>query len=209
MRVPPAPVVSAALSGFVVGVIVTLMATGSMARGGPSATPGTAPTVVPTPGPRLSDAALVARVSEIVTRELGPPPNKAEPRLIKVAVSPGAPQRNFGPPGTQQALRTVIIRFRLNNHPLGGTWRLRAAKADVFLVLRALYSSTLPIGSVEMVGVFPLSSKGKVSPRKSLEIYIDSDTARTLQWHKMSRDEVNETRVWRALDYKWVDPRFG
>ncbi len=203
-RVPPAPIISSALSGFVVGVIATLIATGSIlhSSAAPSATP--APTVTKTRTAALSDAVIAARVRVIVGRELGPSPVKSEPRLISLSVSPA--DRNPFHSDQILPLRTIILKFRLNDHPLGATWRLKAAKGDVFLVLRALYTSTLPIGSVEMKGLFPLRSS---TPRKVLEVYMDSETSAKLSWRKMSRNEVNEGRVWRALDYKWVDPRFG
>lgn len=204
IRVPPAPIVSATLSGFVVGVVVTLIATGSILHTSAQAPPTPAPTVTKTQSVGLSNAAMAARVRVIVTRELGPSPVKAQPRLISLSVSPA--ERNPFHADQILALRTVIIKFRLNNHPLGAAWRLKAAKADVFLVLRGLYTSTLPVGSVEMRGVFPLQSS---RPKKVLEVYIDTETAAKLNWRKMSRDEVNEGRVWRALDYNWVDPRFG
>lgn len=204
-RVPPAPVVSAALSGFVVGVIATMIATGSIAHTAGQPLPTPAPTAIPTQGVNLSDSALKARLSALVIRELGPSPDKAEPRLISLTVSPITIDRNPLRPHAP-ALRTVVIKFRLNNHPLGSAWRLRAAKADVFLVLRGLYSSSLPVGSVEMRGLFPLSSSRL---QRVLEVYIDSETASKIVWRKMGRDEINEGRVWRVLDYKWVDPRFG
>jgi hypothetical protein len=204
IRVPPAPVVSAALSGFVVGVIVTLVATGSIGHSSaqPAVTPAPTPTKTRSAG--LSDAAIAARVRIIVTRELGPSPMKSQPRLISLSVSPA--ERNPFHDSQILSLRTVIIKFRLNNHPLGASWRLKAAKGDVFLVLRALYTSNLPVGSVEMNGEFPLQAG---TMRRVLEIYIDAETAAKLSWRKMARNEVNEGKVWRALDYAWVDPRFG
>lgn len=203
-RIPPAPIVSSALSGFVVGVVVTLIATGSILHTSAQPSPTPAPTVTKTQSVRLSNAVVAARVRVLVTRALGPSPVKAQPRLMSLSVSP----EEHNPLHADQlsALRTIIIKFRLNNHPLGAAWRLKAAKGDVFLVLRTLYTSNLPVGSVEMKGVFPLRSS---APRKVLEVYIDTETAANLNWRKMARNPVNEGRVWRALDYKWVDPRFG
>lgn len=205
-RVPPAPIVSSALSGFVVGVIATLIATGSIGHSSaqPLATP--APTSISTQTAYLTGAAITSRIRSIVVRELGPSLNKSEPRLIGLSVSPTTGERDPLQPGSLPPLRTILITIRLNNHPLGGTWRLKAAKADVFLVLRGLYTSTLPVGSVEMKGMFPLQG---TRLRKVLEVYMDSSTAAKLPWRKMARDEINEGRVWRALDYQWVDPRFG
>jgi hypothetical protein len=205
IRPPPAPIVSAALSGFVIGVLATLLATGSIAHssGGASSTP--VPTPLSTEAPNVSDAAMGARLRVLVARELGPSPAKSQPRLIHLSVSPSAPINPLQP-DVNSRLRTVVIRFRLNDHPLGGVWRVRAAKGDVFLVLRGLYTSGLPVGNVEMIGVFPLKSAG---PKMVLQVYMETDTAAKLQWRKLGRNEINEGTVWKMLDYKWIDPRFG
>jgi hypothetical protein len=189
----------------VVGVVITLIATGSFARRASSISATPVATPVSTRTVTLSDAQLATRLRLLVAHELGPSPEKAQPRLIKLSISPVPPPDPLQPEAVT-TLRTVLIRFRLNNHPLGGSWRLKAAKGDVFLVLRGLYTSGLPVGSVEMTGVFPL--KGS-NPKKALQIYLESDTASRIPWHKMGRSEVNEARVWKLLDYKWVDPRFG
>lgn len=205
IRPPPAPIVSAALSGFVIGVVATLLATGSIAHSSGGASPTPVPTPLSTQAPNVSDAAMAARLRILVARELGPSPVKSQPRLIHLSVSPSTPSNPLQP-DVNSGLRTVVIRFRLNNHPLGGLWRLRAAKGDVFLVLRGLYTSGLPVGNVEMIGVFPLKS---TTPKMVLQTYIETDTAAKLQWRKMGRNEINEGTVWKMLDYRWVDPRFG
>jgi hypothetical protein len=205
IRPPPAPIISAALSGFVIGVVATLLATGSIAQNNGSASTTPVPTPLSTPSRNLSDAAMAARLKVLVSRELGPSPLKSQPRLIHLSVSPSPPINPLQPDVTN-GLRTVLIRFRLNDHPLGGAWRVRAAKGDVFLVLRGLYTSGLPVGNVEMVGVFPLKS---ATPKMVLQVYMETDTAAKLQWRKMGRNEINEGTVWKMLNYKWVDPRFG
>ena len=206
IRPPPAPIVSSALSGFVIGVVLTLIATGSILHSSSgTGLPTPQPTPSSTQAPNLNDATIASRLRVLVARQLGPSPEKSQPRLIKLTVSPGSPINPLQPDATG-SLRTVVIRFRLNNHPLGGTWRLRAAKADVFLVLRGLYTSGLPIGSVDMTGLWPLKTG---NPRIVLRVYLESETAARVPWRKMGRNEVNEARLWKMLNYKWVDPRFG
>jgi hypothetical protein len=187
---PPAPIVSSALSGFVVGVIVTLIVAGAIPH---SVSSSPNPTTGPTPP----------------VRQLGPSPDRTRPRLTSATVSPPSAEGSVFQPGFDSSLRTVVLTFRLNDHPLGPTWRLRAAKADVFLLLKALYSSNLPIGNVEMAGVFPLTTKKGFKSRRVLLVYANRATVGKLPWKRLSRDEPTENHVWRVLDYAWVDPRFA
>jgi hypothetical protein len=103
--------------------------------------------------------------------------------------------------------RAVYIRFRLNNHPLGKAWRLRAAKADVFAVMQALFTSQLPIYSVEMVGLFPVSTGKGTKEEPVLVVYMDHLTASTIPWKRWGRE--SEGRLWAMLPSRYIDPRFA
>ncbi len=103
--------------------------------------------------------------------------------------------------------RSVFIEFRLYDHPLGRAWRLRSAKADVFSLLKALYTSRLPVYDVELVGLFPLRSGKTLVDSRALVAFIDHPTADRIPWKKWGRD--NEGRLWSMLDYRHLDARFA
>jgi hypothetical protein len=205
MRPPPAPIVSAALSGLVVGVVVTLLATGVM-HGTQNGQPvGTLP-----PATATGESAFYATATRIISRQLGPGyPDQKQRRLMTLYISPAAPER-VGPeaPAALTKYRSVYIAFRLNDHPLGASWRLRAAKADVFAVMKALYTSQLPVYSVEMDGYFPEPSRRThaVSAKKVLVAYIDHSTAARLPWRRWGREA--EGRLWSMLTFTVVSPQF-
>ncbi|HZU13178.1 MAG TPA: hypothetical protein VFB58_10100 [Chloroflexota bacterium] len=209
---PPAPVVAAALSGFVVGVFLTLLATGALQRHVASG-----PTVVtPPPATIVPDRVLQARVTRIVAQQLGPmPTDPKRSRLLSIALAP--PDAGKGPLTSTQVLasyRSVTIIFQLNDHPFGGIWRLRAARGDVFAVMKALYTSQLPVYDVTMEGCFPLPARdgtrcasGPPALRVSVVASLAHETAELIPWKKWNR--ADETRLWALLTYRTVNPHFG
>ncbi len=202
-RAPPAPLVGAALSGFVVGVVLTLLLSGVMIP----ASSGTnrASTRLPTPS-RPGERQLYAQVRHLVLSRLGPSDvNAKASRLMSLHLLPvGA---SAGDPYHDDSFRTVAIIFRLYDHPLGPAWRLRAARADVFSVMKALYTSGLPIYDVEMLGMFPLASGKHYQTQTVLEALMSYRAASRIPWKRLSRDQ--EGQLWNSLPYKYIDPRFG
>ena len=200
--------VSAAVSGFVVGVVVTLAALGVFAH---SSSQGAPPATIPpaTPRPRV---AIKAAVENLATKVLGPSyPDPSKKRLLAVhliAVDPDLPL-HVSTPATRllQNYVSLVIEFRLNDHPLGPTWRARLARADVFQVMKALYTSRLPIYNVEMVGMYPLKSGKKTRVQQALVAYLSHTTAATLPWKRFKR--TDEGKLWSLLTYRYVNPRFG
>ncbi len=197
--------VSWALTGFVVGVLLTLVATGTLNRSSPAAT---APATLPPTRP-VGDAQLYQNVRRIVIRQLGQAyPNVKLHRLIQLRLDPVSsaldPEARSG---VASHSRSVFIEFRLYDHPLGKSWRLRSAKADVFSVLKALYTSRLPIYDVELIGVFPLLNGKVLQDSRALVAFIDHPTADRIPWRRWGRD--NEARLWTLLDSKHLDPRFA
>jgi hypothetical protein len=197
--------VSWALTGFVVGVLLTLVATGTLNHSSPAAT---APATLPPTRP-VGDAQLYQNVRRIVIRQLGQAyPNVKLHRLIQLRLDPVSsaldPEARSG---VASHSRSVFIEFRLYDHPLGKSWRLRSAKADVFSVLKALYTSRLPIYDVELIGVFPLLNGKVLQDSRALVAFIDHPTADRIPWRRWGRD--NEARLWTLLDSKHLDPRFA
>lgn len=188
-----------------VGVLLTLVASGTINRSsqGPVAR-ATLPPATP-----LGDAQLYQSVQKLVIRELGQAyPNVKLHRLIQLRLDPVSsaldPEARTG---ISSHARSVFIEFRLYDHPLGKAWRLRSAKADVFSLLKALYTSRLPIYDVELVGIFPLK-EGKITrDSRALVAFIDHPTANRIPWRRWGRD--NEERLWALLDYKHLDGRFA
>jgi hypothetical protein len=203
---PSPPTTAAALSGFVVGVLLTLISTGFVAPSG-SSSPHVTPTVAPsTP---VADSLLKQRVSKIVSRQLGTDyPTLNGSRLTDLQILPSEPLMPESPrPRVFTSGRSVYIRFRLYDHPLGKAWRLKAAKADVFAVMKALYTSSLPIYNVEMEGTFPLRLGNVVKERRALVVIMDHFTAATIPWNRWGRE--SEGRLWNLLTYASVDPQFA
>lgn len=205
--IPPAPVVAAGLSGFVIGVFLTLLASGTILRGSqsvqrqPVATPP-ASTVVPS-------GTIQQRVTKIAARILGPmPANPGQSRLTHVDILPVGPLDNQGNPNERfSPYRSVVLAFRLDNHPFGRPWRLKAAQVDVFTVMKALYTSQLPVYDIEMDGYFPLPGSRTTKPQRALEVLLTYKTASTIPWKRWGRG--NESRLWNLLTYRWVSPRFA
>jgi hypothetical protein len=202
---PDPRIVSWALSGFVVGVLLTLLATGTVHHGSQAAT---AQATLP-PAKRVGQAQLYQNVLRVVNHQLGQAyPNVKLHRLIQLRLDPVSAALDPGgrtdiPPHA----RSIFVEFRLYDHPLGRAWRLRSAKADVFSLLKALYTSRLPVYDVELVGVFPLRSGRAVHDGRALVAFIDHPTADRIPWHRWGRD--NEGRLWSLLDYKHLDSRFA
>ncbi|MGI8968496.1 MAG: hypothetical protein ACR2GA_05255 [Chloroflexota bacterium] len=201
VRVPSPPVVTAATAGFVAGVLVALVATGVVTRSSHSSA---AP--LPTPPP-VRSSVLTDRVRHIVTRELGPLTNQRLPRLVSLQLTPALIQHSRLPAVVSDRYQSVRVIFRLNNHPLGPSWRLKAAKADVFGVMDALYSSNLPIYNIELIGRFAVP-KGKQTYETRVMVAIMSYRNSTrLPWKHWGRE--NEALLWKDLSYHWLDPRFA
>jgi hypothetical protein len=203
-RFPSPPIVSAALSGFVIGVIVALAASGVLAR--PSAarqvqaTPST-----PVPVKSVRDEAMESQLARLANRVLGPDPAGPKSRFLGVQVT-NVSTLDLGlvPAGTQHHYRSVMLTFRLNDHPLGPTWRLREAKADVFALMKSLYMSGLPVYNAELIGKF---SKGSQHSYDAIIAYMTFQTAEKIPWKRWGR--THEGQLWSMLDYQSIDRRFA
>lgn len=192
-----------AVSGFVVGVFVTLIANGLLHG---SSTPTAIP---PTPTPRqVGDVQLRLQLTKIVNRALGPNTDQKQARLLKLQLlrvrsieSISDPVRGYG------RYRSVYVVFRLNDNPLGRVWRLRTAKSDVFQVMKALYTSGLPIYDALLVGRFPLQTAKGIKDSQAVVAYESHQDAVKVPWRRWGRD--NEGRLWNQLSSKSVDSRFA
>lgn len=183
---------------------MTLAASGAVGSGSHSAQP--APTLPPATS--VSDTQLYAKLSRIVTRTLGPGPGQTRTRLLSIQVE--TPVSDFIPPESPHRLsqyRSVTITFRLNDHPLGPLWRMKAARADIFGVMKALYTSQLPIYDVQMNGVFPVRKSNKIRTQTVVVAYLDHYTASQIPWKRWGREA--EGRLWAMLTDHYVDPAFA
>jgi hypothetical protein len=147
----------------------------------------------------------------MVSRQLGPAyPDTRVHRLLSLQLSRvRLPDVALPQPDSGYQFRSVDIVFRLNDHPLGPGWRLRAAKADVFEVLKALYTSKLPVYSVYMDGLFPRKTGTGKSTRNqpAVQVYIDYHTASGIPWKRWGRE--SENRLWSTLTLRYVAPWFA
>jgi len=189
-----------------VGVLITLVVTSAFGSG---STPTTVKATL-TPATPFPEAQLKDRITRLVVRQLGLGyPNGKVPRLVNVTLHAVAPQ-NAAPNQTTGRLfhyDSVDIEFRLVDHPLGRAWRLRAAQGDIFKVLRALYTNSLGVYDVKMVGVFPLQAGKTVKVQNALVVRMSHKTAETIPWKRWGRE--SEGRLWSILTYRYLDPRFA
>ncbi|HEX8919679.1 MAG TPA: hypothetical protein VF898_14340 [Chloroflexota bacterium] len=203
-RVSP-PVVASALSGFVVGVFFTLIATGLIVPANSSSGTGQ-----PLPPVRnLAESQAYQRVHKLVVRRLGPAyPDPKQNRLLYLYVTPAEQPSTLSLTTVKNAhYRSVYITYRVNEHPLGKSWRLRAAKADAFSVMQALYTANLGIYNVWMFGKFPEPHNGKIQDATVLIAYMDHRVATTIPWRSWGRED--EERLWNRLPTKWLYPPFA
>lgn len=206
IRFPSAPVVAQWFSGFVVGVVLTLVASGVLAHTSKSQ----GPTTNLPPPRKVANADMVLRCKKIARLQLGSSyPNHGLPRIVTISLMRASP---IPVPAEASSLgldkeRSLYLVFRLNDHPLGKVWRMRAARADIFGLMKAFYTSGLPIYNVELVGLFPLRQRGVMRESEAVIAYMSHDTAEGIAWKKW--DRTDEGRLWAALTYKSVDPRFG
>lgn len=201
--VPPPPIVGAALSGFVVGIILTLILTGVMSRSNHPPAPAAA--TLPTPS-QPGEQAMYTQIKRLVLAKLGPSDtNQKTSRLISLHLLPV--DIAGGDSYADARYRTVAIIFRLYDHPLGPAWRVRAAKADVFAVMKALYTSNLPVYDTEMQGKFPLLSGKRYRAQTVLEAFMSYQVAARIPWKHWARDQ--EAQLWSLLPYKYIDRRFS
>jgi hypothetical protein len=205
-RVVKPPIVASWLSGFVIGVVLTLLATGTALHSGDNST---APSTLAPPTP-YPDQQLFDRVKRIAIRQLGPgyPDSKVQ-RFISLTLAPATSEFVGGPPFPPRLsrFRSVAIAFRLNDNPLGPTWRFKTAQADIFAVMKALYTSQLPVYSTEMDGYYPVKSGKKVKVQRVLIALMAHSRAETIPWKRWGRE--NEGRLWSILTFKYVSPKFA
>src|SRR5579859_2751038 len=200
-RISP-PVVAAALSGFVAGVLFSLLATGLLSPGS-----GTSHTGQPLPPVRnVAEAQVFQRVQKMVIRRLGPSyPNPKQSRLIRLYVTPAEQVTGLSVTTIHNAqYRSVYITYRVNEHPLGKSWRLRAAEGDAFMVMQALYTANLGIYNVWMFGKFPEPHNNRLQETTVLIAYMDHQTATKIPWRSWGR--TDEGRLWNRLPTKWIYP---
>jgi hypothetical protein len=203
MRLPSPPLVSWALSGFVVGVVVTLLATGLFGHSSHSSAPP------PSPTPHLvADAALNDLLQRTIQHQLGKYTDTRLPRLVKFQLQQVRSLEALSDPLPHLTrYRSIYVVFRLNDNPLGPSWRLRSAKADVFNVMKALFTSGLPVYDVLMSGLFPLKSGNTTTEAQAVVAYETHDDSSKVPWRQWGRE--SEGAVWNLLSYHSVDPRFG
>ena len=185
------------------GVLLTLAITGVFSHASRVSSPPTLP-----PPRHIGNSQLWAGIRRLATRQLGPFTDDKRVRLQSVQLMPISSLEALADPRANVSkYRSAKIVFRLNNHPLGASWRFRAAKADVFALLRALYTSDLPIYDVELIGTYPVKSGNTTSEGQVLIAYESHDAATRIPWRRWGRDK--EATVWSSLSYHQVDRRFA
>jgi hypothetical protein len=198
---PSPPAVATTLSGFVIGVLVTLVASGVI--GHASSNKPVATTLVPVRS--VGDDLLEAKLQKLVAKVLGPAyPTGPKTRFLSVKVYTLG--TGLIPPGVARTYRSVVINFRLNDHPLGHSWRLREAKGDVFALLKNIYTSGLPVYDTKLFGRF---SAGSQSLYTAVTAYMSYQSASRIPWKRWGRTPAHEAQVWSLLDYRSIAKKFA
>jgi hypothetical protein len=204
-RLPPAPVIAATFSGFILGIMFTLLLTGTVFRAsnGPPAT--TTPSTVIPRNLISAPTGMYDKVRRMLVRQLGPAyPDTRVQRLVQLDLLPSESDQ-----ANSQGYRSLLVIFRLNDHPLGKVWRLRAAEADIFEVMKALYTSQLPIYSVRMEGLFPLQVNNHTQLVRALRAFMTHKAAARIQWDHWDRNRDTEARLWKLMTQKFVAKGFA
>jgi hypothetical protein len=180
-------------------VLVTLVASGVIGHASSNKPVQT----TPVPVRSVRDELLEAKLERLAIKVLGPAyPAGPKTRFLSVKVS----TRGIGliPPGVAREYRSVVITFRLNDHPLGASWRLREAKADVFALLKNIYTSGLPVYDTELVGRF---ATGTQPTYTAIVAYMSYQSAGRIPWKRWGR--THEAQVWSLLDYRSIAKKFA
>lgn len=201
LRFGPRAMLTSAGIGFVIGIVVTL-AFAPLALHTPATSATNTHERLPTPV-ALSEGKLHADIVRLANQVLVVS-NLGHPRVEQVGVvraprSPGQPT----PDAVQ--LYNASITFQLNPNPFGPSAQVRSAKADCFLLIKALYTHALPISAISLTGTFRFPNQNHAVP--ALRAGIDGRTAAALTpWSKLGRGD--ESRVWQLLRPHWISQRF-
>ncbi|HZT95473.1 MAG TPA: hypothetical protein VFB34_01425 [Chloroflexota bacterium] len=198
----PVHVLLGALTGFLIGVIVTVAFAPALGIGHTNASTHGTPTPIPqaTTAP-VTETELAARIRSYANQALVYSSVSGLSRLQSVNVRPaGFPTRV----ATQPVLFNAIITFSLNPNPFRN-YQVRSARADVFLVLQKLYSHNLPLNVVALHGTFHLP--GQKSATIMLRAVSNPIIQTQFNWSKLARG--SEKKVWRALPVHFIDSRFA
>jgi hypothetical protein len=193
-------VLAAAVVGGLIGVVMALafaplVISGEARIDNLSRTPG--PTPAPTPS--TSAAAVRVAVTRLARAALGYT-TSGQQRVTGVAVSPMTLSV-----GAQTVLYNTTITFALNPNPFGPGSNVGSAREDVFLILKALYSHSLPLNRVSLRGTFQFPK----TTRSRLVLVAGSNLAvegTFTPWNKAPRSL--EKKVWAALRPHWISPVF-
>lgn len=96
---------------------------------------------------------------------------------------------------------TVVITWAINRDLSGGTVG-NGAQAEVYSMLRAIYSSHLPIGLVRLDGTYRLRSAG--ADQVVMRLSMDRRTARLVK--NMGWDTVDPQTLWPLVRRLYVNP---
>lgn len=194
-------VLAAAVVGGLIGVVMALafaplVITGEARIDTLQRTPG--PTAAATP--TTSPAAVRVAVARLARGALGYT-TSGQQRVTGVAVSPMTMSV-----GAQMVLYDVTITFTLNPNPFGPGSSVGSAREDVFLILKALYSHSLPLDRVSLRGMFefPKTRHPKLALVAGSNLAVEGTFS---PWSRAQRSL--EKKVWAALRPHWISSLFA
>src|SRR5581483_5724864 len=177
----------AVVSGFTIGVIITLAAYPLLTNHSKKSGNGQSP--LPTPVV-MSAAQVRTNIRDLSDQALVLSP-LGKHRLLSVSLVADVDQSQYlqGP-----RMYDARIRFTLNPNPVSSHIQVGSAESDCFLLLKNLYSHDLPLQNIELIGTFPHEGRLATGLRAGSGLFVESKFA---PWKSLSRTETKA--VWTNL----------
>lgn len=103
-------------------------------------------------------------------------------------------------------MASVSVTWAINHDSLAGTVG-DGASADVYLLLRDIYTSGLPIDSVHLTGTYPNRDRqGRVLEATVMRLAMDRGTTNTIGG--VGWDTLDAQEVWPLVRRMYVNPQF-
>lgn len=106
--------------------------------------------------------------------------------------------------GAGSRLRVVRMRWSINNDLSAGTVG-NGGQADVYAILRDLYTARLPLARVDLTGTYPMPSGGHMRETVVMRLGISRSTASVVT--KAGWDTFDPQTFWPLVTRYYVDPQ--
>ena len=136
------------------------------------------------------------RVAAVLNNALGPNDRGVHRFQLKVVF----------PATGNRTLSAIEVQWAINNDLSAGTIG-NAAEADVYLMLRDLYTSGLPIAAVQLTGTYPIrTAAGRTRETAVMRLAMSRSIAMTIA--RTGWDNLDAQEVWPLVERSYVNPQF-